>query len=131
MLELRVPDRADFPTRQAWLPPDRHGYYFVENGNGEALGRVHHAVDGPTAEIGFTVVPRHRGHGLGHRFLAMLVETVRRNTSVAELLNEFEDARTTAVRTHRRAGFVADARTTTHSGRAVRVWRLELDRARS
>lgn len=171
MLRLRIPDRQDFATRQAWLadpdfmsynagwdivhpgydrdsgcidwpesqweafesslrrPLSQHGYFFVEDGvRGEAIGHVHYLVDGETASIGFNVVPSHRGRGIGHDFLAILLEAIRENTTTTEVINEFEDERLAAVRTHRAAGFLPDTATTSAYGRPVRVWRLRLHR---
>lgn len=173
-LQLRIPDRGDFVTRQTWLadpefmsynagwdishpgydrqsgciswpesewdafqqrldlPLGQCGYFFVESvPDHETLGHIHYTVTGTVAEIGFNVVPRHRGEGLGHQFLSMLIDAVRDLTVATEITNEFEDTRTPAVRTHRRAGFTPDAHTTSEFGRPVRTWRLPVDRGAS
>lgn len=167
-LRLRIPPRADFQTRQAWLadpdfmsynmgweidhpaydpmtgcidwpesqwdafadllerPLSECGYFFVEGGaSGEALGHVHYVVNHQTASIGFNVVPAHRGSGLGHGFLAVLLESIRQNTNATEAVNEFEDGRIAAVRVHRAAGFKPGGQLN-NGGRPVRIWTLAL-----
>ncbi len=108
------------------LPADRQGYFYVRDGEtGAFVGHAHYVVepDG-AAHIGLNVVPASRGRGLGALVLRLLVERVWRDTGAEEIVNEFEDAREPAVRTHRRCGFVPDPETHSGWGRPTRTWRL-------
>ncbi len=108
------------------LPADRQGYFYVRDcETGAFVGHAHCAVepDG-AAHIGLNVVPASRGRGLGELVLRLLVERVWRDTTAEQIVNEFEDAREPAVRTHRRSGFVPDPETHSDWGRPTRTWRL-------
>lgn len=169
MLELYVPDRAEFGVRQAWLsdpdfmaynagwlvsypgydrstgciewpesewdafaerlalPADRQGYFYVRDTEaGAFVGHAHYSVepDG-AAHLGINVVPAHRGRGLGEQVLRLLVERVWRDTAAVQVVNDFEDEREAAVRTHRRCGFLPDPGTRSDWGRSTRTWRLQ------
>lgn len=168
-LSLRIPERAEFATRQAWLadpdfmsynagwridipgydvgtgcvdwpesqwgafeerlcrPRDEQGYCFViDLLTGATLGHVHYTVDGCVASIGFNVIPSHRGQGLGSEFLELLLERIREETEVTEVVNEFEDERVAAVKVHKAAGFRPDPDVSNEYGRPTRTWRLPL-----
>jgi GNAT superfamily N-acetyltransferase len=108
------------------LPAGRQGYFYVlDTETGAFVGHAHYRVDmDGAARIGLNVVPSRRGSGLGVRVLEFLVERIWRDTDATEIVNEFEDDRHSAIRSHRRCGFVPDRGTTTGHGRAVRTWRL-------
>ncbi|MFT3889055.1 MAG: GNAT family N-acetyltransferase [Arachnia sp.] len=109
------------------LPESTQGYYFVEDASsGEALGHAHYLIEGSEAAIGLNIAPDHRGEGLGHRVLAMLIDHISARTSADTVVNEFEDERAPALRIHQRAGFRPDENTTDGYGRPVRAWRLAL-----
>lgn len=114
-----------FAERLAF-PAARHGYFYVRDlETGRFVGHAHYAVepDG-AAHIGINVAPTHRGRGLGGQVLGLLVERVWRDTAVVEIVNDFEDERQAAVRTHRGCGFVPDRDTRSDWGRPTRTWRL-------
>lgn len=119
---------TEWPAFEARLrrPALRHGYYFVrDTTTGGWIGDAHYEVDaGGTATIGINVLPHVRGQGLGARVLDLLVERVWRDTDAGEIVNEFEDERVPAVRTHRRGGFVPDLEPRDDWGRPTRRWRL-------
>lgn len=116
----------DFEERVA-LPPERQGYFFVEDMHGTPLGHAHYWVTDDIAEIGFNIVPSRRRQGLGQAALALLLTRIWADTSVSAATNAFEDSRAAAVTAHRRAGFTpvgishAQVRPTT-------IWRLDRPR---
>lgn len=107
------------------LPADRQGYFYVRGTEaGAVVGHAHYEVDDQgAAHIGINVIPAWRGRGLGVPILRLLVERIWRDTAADEVVNEFEDERVPAVRTHRRCGFVPDAEARGEWGRPTRVWR--------
>lgn len=107
------------------LPADRQGYFYVRDTTARAvIGHAHYEVDGQgAAHIGINVVPAWRGRGVGERVLRLLVERIWRDTAADQIVNEFEDDRTPAVRTHLRCGFVPDAEMHDDRGRPTRTWR--------
>lgn len=108
------------------LPAHRYGYFYVlDTRTGAFVGHAHYEVgaDG-VAHIGLNVVAELRGRGLGGRVMDELVERIWRDTSATEIVNEFEDQRASAVRTHRRCGFAPDPETRGLWGRPTRAWRL-------
>lgn len=113
-----------FEARLA-LPADRQGYFYLrEIASGEPVGHVHYLVDDDgRAEIGVNVVPGRRGQGIGAHSLSLLVERIWTSTAVDEIVNDFEDSRLAAVRTHEACGFVPDTATST-AARSTRRWRL-------
>ena len=115
----------DFAARLA-LPVSVHGYYYVQDiATGEFIGHVHYLVDDArVAGIGFNVVPARRGGGLGRAFLRLLLERVWQDTAAVVAVNEFEDEREPAVRTHRACGFAPNENTARRYGRETRTWRL-------
>ncbi len=108
------------------LPVDRQGYFYVrDTETGEFVGHAHYTVqpDG-AAQIGLNVVPTHRARGLGEQVLRLLIERIWQDSVAVEIVNDFEDDRAPAVRTHRRVGFVPDPDTRSAWGRPTRTWRL-------
>lgn len=114
------------------LPARRQGYFQVLDTDTDTfVGHAHYEVEEGTASIGINVVPSRRGRGLGVRVLELLVERIWRDTDAIEIVNEFEDDRDTAVRTHEHCGFVPDPDTTAKYGRPARTWRLRRAQAAS
>lgn len=108
------------------LGADRQGYYYLrDRERGLYVGHAHYTVEpDAVAHIGLNIRPPERGRGLGTQVLHMLVERVWRQTTVQEIVNEFEDGRVAAARTHRRCGFVPDREAGDRAGRPTRTWRL-------
>lgn len=135
----RVTGCIDWPPDQ-WAafearllqPADRHGYFYVRDTIiSDYIGHAHYEVDAGLAHIGINLVPEVRGRGLGVAVLTLLITRVWADTDAAHAVNEFEDDRTPAVRTHRRCGFVPDADTRSDWGRPTRTWRLARPEASS
>lgn len=119
--------QAEWPAFVARLrrPLSECGYYYVRDEAGADLGHAHYELDDHgRAHLGINVVPSHRGQGLGSAFLRLLLERVWVDTPAREAVNEFEDEREAAVRTHERLGFRPDTETRSAYGRPTRVWRL-------
>ena len=87
------------------LPAEQQGYFFVEDAAGTPVGHAHAWVANNVAEIGFNIVPNHRGPGVGHAALPLLLDHIWANTHVNAATNELEEARAAASTTHLRAGF--------------------------
>ena len=128
----RVTGCIDWPQDQwaafeAWLLllADRHGYFCVRDPTASAyIGHAHYEVDVGVAHIGINLVPEVRGSGLGVAVLTLLITRVWADSAATHAINECEDDRTPAFRTHRRCGFVPDADTRSDWGRPTRTWRL-------
>lgn len=108
------------------LPADRQGYFYVRDPeSGAFIGHAHYELDAEgAARIGLNIIPTMRGRGLGERVLRPLIERIWRDTAAGEIVNEFEDDRTSAVGTHRRCGFAPEPDTHDGWGRPTRTWRL-------
>lgn len=106
------------------LPAEQQGYFFVEDAAGTPLGHAHYWVANNVAEIGFNIVPNHRGQGFGHAALQLLLDRIWATTHVDAATNEFEESRAAASAAHLRAGF---SRTGTGGTEAkpTTLWRLD------
>ncbi len=116
-----LPSEWDTFEARLALPASRQGYFYVEEVGGGFLGHAHYRVDDAlAAHVGINVIPERRGSGLSLQFLRLVCDRVRADTHACEIVNEFEDSRVAACRTHLRCGFVPDA-ALTDSG--TRIWR--------
>jgi len=108
------------------LPAERQGYFYVlDTAMGAFIGHAHYEVGSENAaNIGINVIPPMRGRGLGERVLRLLVDRIWRDTDADQIVNDFEDDRGAALRTHQRCGFVPDPDTRDGWGRPTRTWRL-------
>ncbi len=114
---------------QLCMPAEERAYFYVFDSRiGEPVGHVYYTVDGGVSSIGLNVIPTRRGQGLGAEFLELLLQRIREDTAVTEVINEFEDGRIAARRLHQKAGFRPDPKTGVGYGRPTRKWRLRVER---
>jgi len=128
---------VDFPpeTWDAWYDawiggPDR-AYWFVEDEDGRVVGHAHYHLapdsDGlRIAHIGASILPDHRGRGLGAATFAELVRRVRASGGADVAQNSFESTRTAAVRVHEALGFLPVGEEGAGTARPVTTYRLTL-----
>lgn len=83
-------------------------YWFVEDPQGRPVGHTFFRLDPEdesVAHVGVNIVPARRRRGLGVIALGLLLDEVRLDDRASVAVNEFEDSRASAVRTHRSLGF--------------------------
>ena len=117
-LYLFTGPRFDWPLDAAHLSAMEHDGYrawtLVEGGADGAIGHVDLTVDGGIARIGRVLIsPAHRGRGLAHVLVALVVDQAK-SLGASELRLNVITRNHIAIRTYERAGFVAQPQSERH-----------------
>lgn len=109
--------------------PAQADYFYLRDVRAdEYIGHVHYTVSGGDAEIGINIIPERRRQGWGTEALRLLVGQIWAATSVALIVNDLEETRTSAIRLHRKVGFRPAGLSEFH-GVPTRRWELRRPQA--